>query len=232
MASLLSFLVVGCRQGQRGPEHILGKEEKVSKATSLDDSGASHNVKNQNLSFQGGERTPLGSFSVVCLEFDENDIDSLFETVSCKQQTAEYCKGELNALHALHPKITFFQNLPIICFTVATPPIDFTFSASRPSGSGGSFETAGAKRSRILEPNGTDAGAMEVEPFPTVAPKPIMNFCEKLMNPSGIGVHKEDLVVMEEDKLTIEDDDFEVSEGTRGPCIRFCTKVKERLYHP
>ncbi|CAB4286614.1 unnamed protein product [Prunus armeniaca] len=193
MASLLSFLVVGCRQGQRGPEHILGKEEKVSKATSLDDSGASHNVKNQNLSFQG---------------------------------------GELNALHALHPKITFFQNLPIICFTVATPPIDFTFSASRPSGSGGSFETAGAKRSRILEPNGTDAGAMEVEPFPTVAPKPIMNFCEKLMNPSGIGVHKEDLVVMEEDKLTIEDDDFEVSEGTRGPCIRFCTKVKERLYHP
>ncbi|CAB4319978.1 unnamed protein product [Prunus armeniaca] len=122
--------------------------------------------------------------------------------------------------------------MPIICFTVATPPIDFTFSASQPSGSGGSFETAGAKRSRILEPNGTDAGAMEVEPFPTVAPKPIMNFREKLMNPGGIGVHKEDLVGMEEDKLTIEDDDFEVSEGTRGPCIRFCTKVKERLYRP
>ncbi|CAL2256144.1 unnamed protein product [Prunus armeniaca] len=73
---------------------------------------------------------------------------------------------------------------------------------------------------------------MEVEPFPTVVPKPIMNFREKLMNPSGIGVHKEDLVGMEEDKLTIKDDDFEVSEGTRGPCIRFCTKVKERLYHP
>ncbi|ONI23633.1 hypothetical protein PRUPE_2G199900 [Prunus persica] len=73
---------------------------------------------------------------------------------------------------------------------------------------------------------------MEVEPFPTVAPKPIMNFREKLMNPGGIGVHKEDLVGMEEDKLTIEDDDFLVSEGTRGPCIRFCTKVKERLYRP
>ncbi|CAL9021388.1 unnamed protein product [Prunus brigantina] len=59
-----------------------------------------------------------------------------------------------------------------------------------------------------------------------------MNFREKLMNPGGIGVHKEDLVGMEEDKLTIEDDDFEVSEGTRGPCIRFCTKVMERLYRP
>ncbi|KAH0992121.1 hypothetical protein GBA52_003604 [Prunus armeniaca] len=70
--------------------------------------------------------------------------------------------------------------------------------------------------------------AMEESVMPVV-PKFGMNFKEKPMNIGRFGLNKEDL---EEDRVKIEDDDFEVSEGSRGPCIRFSEKVKDRLYRP
>ncbi|CAL8993384.1 unnamed protein product, partial [Prunus brigantina] len=70
---------------------------------------------------------------------------------------------------------------------------------------------------------------MEEESVMPMVPKFGMNFEEKLMNIGRFGLNKEDL---EEDRLKIEDDDFEVSEGSRGPCIRFSKKEKHRLYRP
>ncbi|BFG31382.1 hypothetical protein CerSpe_176560 [Prunus speciosa] len=74
-----------------------------------------------------------------------------------------------------------------------------------------------------------EPAAMEEESALPARPKSGMNFKEKLMNIGGFGLNKEEL---EKDRLKIEDDDFEVSEGSRGPCIRFSEKVKDSLYRP
>ncbi|CAL9017994.1 unnamed protein product [Prunus brigantina] len=119
-----------------------------------------------------------------------------------------------------------FPRLPPI--TTATPPKIF-FDALHPESK---LEAVGMKRIRTTEPDLSSSGYMVTEVDFGSPPPVILNFRDSVSKQGGHGSTQPGLAGMEDDKLTIEADDFIVSEGEKGPSIKFYEHVKERLYRP
>ncbi|CAL8132773.1 unnamed protein product [Prunus armeniaca] len=88
------------------------------------------------------------------------------------------------------------------------------------------------KQIRTTEPDLSSSGDMVIDVGFGSHPLVILNFRDSVLKQGGHGSTRLGLTRMEDDKITIEAEDFIVSKGEIGPSIKFSEHVKERLYRP